>query len=169
MFLICSNAMQYNSPETIYHKQVYCFLVFLFLLNSVVYLLPCWLILYLIILEKARAIQELARKKFEKLRIDLERSEKELKSELKTKPNFLVKKQMKKPLSRTVQEPVGSDFSSGATLATAGDYQSGFVAAQSSGCDRPSNIDGPIEGTSSLVDNTLEKAEELPSGTFSDF
>uniref|UniRef100_A0A2C9W727 Bromo domain-containing protein n=1 Tax=Manihot esculenta TaxID=3983 RepID=A0A2C9W727_MANES len=133
VFLICSNAMQYNSPETIYHKQ-------------------------------ARAIQELARKKFEKLRIDLERSEKELKSELKTKPNFLVKKQMKKPLSRTVQEPVGSDFSSGATLATAGDYQSGFVAAQSSGCDRPSNIDGPIEGTSSLVDNTLEKAEELPSG-----
>ncbi|KAF2285739.1 hypothetical protein GH714_007535 [Hevea brasiliensis] len=133
VFLICSNAMKYNSPETIYHKQ-------------------------------ARAIQELARKKFQKLRIDLERSEKELNSEQKAKPNFLAKKQMKKPLSRTVQEPVGSDFSSGATLATTGDLQNGIVAAQASGCDRPSNIDVPIEGTSSLVDNTMEKAEELSSG-----
>lgn len=25
VFLICSNAMQYNSAETIYHKQVYAF------------------------------------------------------------------------------------------------------------------------------------------------
>ncbi|KAG8658207.1 hypothetical protein MANES_03G131200v8 [Manihot esculenta] len=133
VFLICSNAMQYNSAETIYHKQ-------------------------------ARAIQELARKKFQKLRIDLERSEKELKSEQKTKPNFLAKTQMKKPLSRTMQEPVGSDFSSGATLANTADHQNGFVAAQSTGCDRPSNIDGPIEGTSSVFDNTLEKAEELSSG-----
>ncbi|EEF32463.1 uncharacterized protein LOC8276725 isoform X2 [Ricinus communis] len=150
VFLISSNAMQYNSPETIYHKQ-------------------------------ARAIQELARKKFQKLRIDIERSEKELKSEMKTKPNFLgsekelkseqktkpnflAKKQMKKPMSRAVQEPIGSDFSSGATLATAGDIQNGFVATQASGCDRPTNVDGPVEGNSSLIDNNLDRAEELSSG-----
>ncbi|KDP39146.1 hypothetical protein JCGZ_00903 [Jatropha curcas] len=133
VFLICSNAMQYNSAETIYHKQ-------------------------------ARAIEELARKKFQKLRFDIERSDEEHKSEQKTKPNFLAKKQMKKPLSRTVQEPVGSDFSSGATLATTGDLQNGLIATQASGCDRPSNIDGPIEGNSSLIDNNQEKPEELSSG-----
>lgn len=68
-----------------------------------------------------------------------------------------------------MQEPVGSDFSSGATLANTADHQNGFVAAQSTGCDRPSNIDGPIEGTSSVFDNTLEKAEELSSGILNEF
>lgn len=133
ILLICSNAMQYNAPDTIYHKQ-------------------------------ARSIQELAKKKFERLRIEFERSEKELKSEQKTRSNSLIKKPVKKPFCRTPQEPVGSDFSTGATLATVGDVQNGSNLIQGGGCERPSNADGVVEGNSSLVDTNLEKAEELSSG-----
>ncbi|XVE80409.1 hypothetical protein DITRI_Ditri14bG0137300 [Diplodiscus trichospermus] len=129
VFLICSNAMQYNAPDTIYHKQ-------------------------------ARAIQELAKKKFDKLRIDVERSEKDSRIEQKTKPNFLAKKQTKKPLC----EPVGSDFSSGATLATAGDIQNSSITIQANACERPSHTDVLVEGNSSLADYNLEKTEELSSG-----
>ncbi|KAK9269660.1 hypothetical protein L1049_001438 [Liquidambar formosana] len=133
VFLICTNAMQYNAPDTIYYKQ-------------------------------ARSIQELATKKFQKLRIDIERSEKELKSEQKPRSNSLAKKQIRKLIGRTSQEPVGSDFSSGATLATAGDIQNGLSATQAGGCERPSNTDGIVEGNSSLIENNLDKAEELLSG-----
>ncbi|KDO62747.1 hypothetical protein CISIN_1g002731mg [Citrus sinensis] len=150
VFLICTNAMQYNAPDTVYHKQ-------------------------------ARAIQELAKKKFHRLRAGIERSEKELKpekelnlekelrlekdlkSEPKTKSSILVKKQTKKHFSRTIQEPVGSDFSSGATLATTGDIQNGSVATQAGGCERPTNTDAIVDGNSSLADNNLEKVEELSS------
>ncbi|KAB1215185.1 Bromodomain and PHD finger-containing protein 3 [Morella rubra] len=133
VFLICSNAMQYNAPDTIYHKQ-------------------------------ARTIQDLARKKFEKLRIEIERSEKDLKSEQKTRSNSLVKKPVKKPFCRTSQEPVGSDFSTGATLAGIGDVQNGSNTNQGGGCERPTNTDGVVEGNTSLIDTNLEKAEELSSG-----
>ncbi|XVF77410.1 hypothetical protein PTKIN_Ptkin14bG0040700 [Pterospermum kingtungense] len=133
VFLICSNAMQYNAPDTIYHKQ-------------------------------ARAIQELAKKKFEKLRIDVDRSEKDIKIEQKTKSNLLSKKQTKKPFYRSTQEPVGSDFSSGATLATAGDIQNSSVAIQANACERPSHTDVLVEGNSSHADYNLEKTEELSSG-----
>ncbi|GMN51617.1 hypothetical protein TIFTF001_020776 [Ficus carica] len=132
IFLICSNAMQYNSPETIYHKQ-------------------------------ARAIQELAKKKFEKLKIQYENSEKELKLAQKIKPNSTVKKQIKKPLYRTSQETVGSDFSAGATLATTGDVLNSLNLTQGGGSERPGNNDGPIEGNLSLNDASLEKVEETLS------
>ncbi|XP_042478501.1 uncharacterized protein LOC122059644 [Macadamia integrifolia] len=133
VFLICTNAMQYNAPETIYFKQ-------------------------------ARSIQELARKKFQRLRIDIARTEKELKSEQKTKSNSAMKKPMKKPYCRTVQEPVGSDFSSGATLATMGDICTWSNVTQAGGCEKPNNTDGPVDGNSSLNDNKPEKTEEQQSG-----
>ncbi|XP_022975698.1 uncharacterized protein LOC111475664 [Cucurbita maxima] len=136
VFLICSNAMQYNSPETIYHKQ-------------------------------ARSIQELAKKKFERVRIEVERSEKELKLEQSTKSNSYIKKQPpKKPFFRTLQEPIGSDFSSGATLAAIGDVQNGSNPIHGVNCEIPSNnIDGQVEGSSSFFDTTnQDKAEELFSG-----
>lgn len=114
--------------------------------------------------EKARTIQDLARKKFEKLRIEIERSEKDLKSEQKTRSNSLVKKPVKKPFCRTSQEPVGSDFSTGATLAGIGDVQNGSNTNQGGGCERPTNTDGVVEGNTSLIDTNLEKAEELSSG-----
>ncbi|XP_023523976.1 uncharacterized protein LOC111788062 [Cucurbita pepo subsp. pepo] len=135
VFLICSNAMQYNSPETIYHKQ-------------------------------ARSIQELAKKKFERVRIEVERSEKELKLEQSTKFNSYIKKQPpKKPFFRTFQEPIGSDFSSGATLAGTGDVQNSSNPIHGAHCEVPNNIDGQVEGSSSFLDTTnLDRAEELFSG-----
>ncbi|XP_031114666.1 bromodomain-containing protein 9 [Ipomoea triloba] len=130
VLLICSNAMQYNAPDTIYYKQ-------------------------------ARSIQELATKKFQKLRSRAEHTEKEVKSDQKPKSSAVVKKLIKKPIGR-MQEPVGSDFSSGATLANAG----GGIQSGSNACPgtsgRPGSIDWPIEGNSFLTDN-LDK-EELHSG-----
>ncbi|KAK7320375.1 hypothetical protein VNO77_29792 [Canavalia gladiata] len=133
VFLICSNAMQYNAAETIYHKQ-------------------------------ARSIQELARKKFEKLRIDFERSQSELKSDQKTRTNSLVKKLAKKPLGNTSQEPVGSDFSSGATLATIGELLPTSHPMQGVICERPGNVDGLMEGNAFLIDANQEKADDYLSG-----
>ncbi|GMP52434.1 hypothetical protein CsSME_00018247 [Camellia sinensis var. sinensis] len=130
VFLICTNAMQYNSSDTIYHKQALC-------------------------------IQELAKRKFQRLRTETEHDEKELKSEQKTRPNSLAKKPIKPPMSRTAQEPVGSDFSSGATLATAGDFQSCSNATPAGGFERLANVEGPVEGNTSLIDNNVDKAEDL--------
>ncbi|CAL5335695.1 unnamed protein product [Camellia sinensis] len=130
VFLICTNAMQYNSSDTIYHKQALC-------------------------------IQELAKRKFQRLRTETEHDEKELKSEQKTRPNSLAKKPVKPPMSRTAQEPVGSDFSSGATLATAGDFQSCSNATPAGGFERLANVEGPVEGNTSLIDNNVDKAEDL--------
>lgn len=111
--------------------------------------------------KQARTIQELAQRKFLKVRIDFDRSEKELKPAQKIISNSLPKKQMRKSVGRTSQEPVGSDFSSGATLATVGDVQNSQNVTQAGGGDKPSNIDGHVEGNSSLVENNLEKAELL--------
>ncbi|KAG8365091.1 hypothetical protein BUALT_Bualt18G0068100 [Buddleja alternifolia] len=133
VFLICSNAMQYNSPDTVYHKQ-------------------------------ARTIQELAKRKFHKIRMNVERSEKEIKSEQKIRSNPILKKQIKRSVSRTVQEPLGSDFSSGATLATPGDIQNVTNAPQTVVSDKPANIDGLVEGNPFLNDHNLDKAEEFLPG-----
>lgn len=83
----------------------------------------------------------------------------------KLKTNFLVKKPTKKPLCRTSQETVGSDFSSGATLATAADVHNSSNPTQAGGYERPGNTDGPVEGNLSLNDANVEKAEEMLSGT----
>ncbi|KAL3503525.1 hypothetical protein ACH5RR_037974 [Cinchona calisaya] len=132
VFLICSNAMQYNAPDTIYHKQ-------------------------------ARSIQELAKKKFQKIRLGIERSE-ELKSEQKTGLSSVVKKPIRKPISRTLQDSVGSDFSSGATLATTGDFQNGSSIVQAFGSERASSVDRLVEGGPPLIDNNIDKAEESLPG-----
>ncbi|KAL7217935.1 hypothetical protein ACSBR2_011207 [Camellia fascicularis] len=109
---------------------------------------------------EALCIQELAKRKFQRLRTETEHDEKELKSEQKTRPNSLAKKPIKPPMSRTAQEPVGSDFSSGATLATAGDFQSSN-ATPAGGFERLANVEGPVEGNTSLIDNNADKAEDL--------
>nr|GMC53464.1 bromodomain-containing protein DDB_G0270170 isoform X2 [Ipomoea batatas] len=127
VFLICSNAMQYNAPDTIYYKQ-------------------------------ARTIQDLAEKKFQKLRINFERTE-NTKSEQKPKSSTAVKKVMKKPIGWMVQKPVGSDFFSGATLATAGDIRNGSNAFHLGNSERPSSIDRLIERNSSAIDNNMDKEE----------
>ncbi|CAI8584578.1 unnamed protein product [Vicia faba] len=133
VFLICSNAMQYNSSDTIYHKQ-------------------------------ARSIQELARKKFEKLRINLERTQSEQKSEQKTRSNSLGKNQAKRPLGYASQEPVASDLFSGATLATTGDVPPISHPMQGILSERPGNIDGLVAGNAFFIDANQEKAEDFMSG-----
>lgn len=126
-------------------------------------------------IEKARAIEELGRKKFSKLKIKFQRSEKELKSEReariqfeshekdpkseqKTKSNYLVKKQVKKPVSRSLQEAVGSDLYVGATCATPGDVESGSATKKLGVSDGPN--DGPADSSALLAENILEKAGE---------
>lgn len=94
-----------------------------------------------------------------------------MKLEQSTKSNSYPKKQpQKKPFYRTLQEPIGSDFSSGATLAATGDVQNSSNPIQGVNCELPSNIDGQVEGSSSLLDITnQDKAEELFSGIFEEF
>lgn len=133
IFLICSNAMQYNSSDTIYHKQ-------------------------------ARTIQELATKKFEKLRINYDRSEKDVKVEQKTKYGSVVRKQIKKPMVQMFQETVGSDFSSGANLAAAGDNHYLNNTSLAGVSEKSYAVDGLAEGNSSLIDQNVDKAEESLSG-----
>ncbi|KAJ8625656.1 hypothetical protein MRB53_034186 [Persea americana] len=87
VFLISSNAMRYNAPDTIYFRQ-------------------------------ARSIQELAKKDFENLRQDSEDNEPEMKTVRRGRPPG---KSSIKRLGRPPFERAGSDFSSDATLANAGD------------------------------------------------
>lgn len=112
---------------------------------------------------KARNIQELAKKKFEKIRKSIDRTE-ELKSDQKMRSNSVLKKPMKKPISRTLQDPVGSDFSSGATLATAGDFQNAPSSAPVGGSERAGSVDRLLEG--SLADNNADKPEESIPGMY---
>ncbi|KAL2944594.1 Bromodomain and PHD finger-containing protein 3 [Bienertia sinuspersici] len=124
---------------------------------------------------EARAIKELGEKKFQRLRMQIERSEKEPKSEpkceIKLEPKSeqkersypLIKKQTKKLLYRGTQESLGTDFSSGATLATL-DVPNTCGTDHASSYERPSNNDGPVESISLVPDNNLEKAEDAHTG-----
>ncbi|KAK4439784.1 Bromodomain-containing protein 9 [Sesamum alatum] len=133
VFLICSNAMQYNAPDTIYHKQ-------------------------------ARSIKELAIKKFHKIRLNAECSEKDVKPDQKMRSSSTLKRQIKRCESRTVQESLSSDFSSGATHATTVDIRNSSDALHAVGCERPGNNDVLAEGNHVLNDNNLYKGEESQPG-----
>ncbi|KAL0443361.1 UNVERIFIED_CONTAM: hypothetical protein Slati_2058800 [Sesamum latifolium] len=133
VFLICSNAMQYNAPDTIYHKQ-------------------------------ARSIKELAIKEFHKIRLNAECSEKDVKPDQKMRSSSTLIRQIKRSVSRTVQESLSSDFSSGATHATTVDIHNASDALQSVGCERPGNSDVLAEGNHLSNDNNLYKGEESLPG-----
>lgn len=113
---------------------------------------------------QARSIQELARKKFEKLRINIERTQSEQKSEQKTRSNSLGKNLAKRPLGYASQEPVASDFFSGATLATTGNVLPISHPMQGTLSERPSNIDGLVAGNAFFIDANQEKAEDFMLG-----
>lgn len=135
VLLISTNAMRYNASDTIYYKQ-------------------------------ARAIQELARKKFQGLRFDPEGIEGELRLASKAKYGFSSKKLTRKPgIGRSQFEPAGSDFSSGATLATGGDHAIRSSAPMQDStktwkAEKPANIFGNSDGMGFLVESNSEKAEE---------
>lgn len=84
--------------------------------------------------------------------------------EPKAGSNYLVKKQQKKPLAHASQEPVGSDFSSGATLATIAGVHPTSHPMQGGRCEKPGNIDGILEGNAFWIDANQEKAEDVFSG-----
>lgn len=105
----------------------------------------------------------MGKRKFEKARIKIKRAEKELKTDEKVKPINSVKKQVRQqPFSRNGLEPVGSDFSSGANLAS-GATLNEPVSIQTGGIEKHSYTDVLVERNTSLVDS-LEKAEDLSSG-----
>ncbi|KAI3673811.1 hypothetical protein L6452_39941 [Arctium lappa] len=120
VFLLCRNAMQYNAPDTIYYKQ-------------------------------ASSIQEQAKLRFQRLRANGDRSEIELKVEQKTTPSFsLPKKQLKKSVVQTPQDPVGSEtFPNGSSGPTPVRLNSGEV---------------PIAENSSLAENNIDKEQEVLPG-----
>ncbi|KAK1279256.1 Transcription factor GTE12 [Acorus gramineus] len=120
VFLICTNAMQYNAPHTIYFKQ-------------------------------ARSIQELAKKKFEKLRADVESIETEHKSEQKNESTPAPIKPIEKSTCRIALEPLGFDFSAGAVLASPEDMHTTQAA----------DVNGVIEGNSFLDEVKSEKLEDI--------
>lgn len=64
-----------------------------------------------------------------------------------------------------VQESPSSDFSSGATLATAFDIHNATYFRQP-GCVRPGNTDVLVEGYSFLNYNNLDNGEESLLGNF---
>ncbi|KAI3717900.1 hypothetical protein L1987_69812 [Smallanthus sonchifolius] len=132
VFLICTNAMQYNAPDTIYYNQ-------------------------------ASSIQEQAKLKFQRLRVNFDRSEVELIADHKFTPSFSPpKKQIKKSVARTTPDPdpVGSETSSGAAI-RAVKFPNGSSAQTPV---KPNSGEVQIAGNSSLDDNNLEKDQELLPG-----
>ncbi|KAG9159989.1 hypothetical protein Leryth_005729 [Lithospermum erythrorhizon] len=159
VFLLCSNAMQYNEPDTIYHKQ-------------------------------ARSIQDLAKRKFHKLRIDNERLENQtksdmkpepvsvfkkqirrqtslenqIKSDMKPEPVSVFKKQIRRQTSRTLQEPNGSDFSAGANPLSVIHTQNGSNLMQAGMIGTSSNLDVLVEGNHFVIDTSVDKLGESLAG-----
>lgn len=103
----------------------------------------------------------MARQKFQKLRVDGKRAETAGKFEEKINFNTHEKKPLMKSLSRTGQEPLGSDISSAATLASTGDAGTALGTAQANGVDAPVILNGFADGSSSLGESKSEKADEL--------
>ncbi|KAG8369286.1 hypothetical protein BUALT_Bualt15G0135600 [Buddleja alternifolia] len=96
VFLICSNAMQYNAPDTVYHRQ-------------------------------ARSIQDIAKRDFENLRHEGDDGEPQPKVVRRGRPPS--SKNQKKPLEKTFEtspvDRVGTELSSGVTLASGEDKATG--------------------------------------------
>ncbi|KAL3597767.1 hypothetical protein D5086_009404 [Populus alba] len=123
VFLICTNAMQYNAPDTIYFRQ-------------------------------ARSIQELARKNFENLRQDTDDNEAEHKVVKRGRPPS---ENLKKSPGRPSLDPAGSEFPSGATLATGGENR---PSEKPGFADSSEQFHGSRNEAYSLTDNRFERHDE---------
>lgn len=105
---------------------------------------------------QARAIQELARKKFDKLKAD------EIKSVQKTRSASITEKPVKKHLV-SVQEHVVSDFSSGATVAAPKDACASSNVSQDGGVEKlvNGNIIAPsADGNCVATEKQMDKMED---------
>jgi bromodomain-containing protein 7/9 len=132
VFLICKNAMKYNAPDTVYHKQ-------------------------------ALSIQELAKKKFERVKCEIRDSEKELKSEHKPMPNSLPAKQMKKPIKRIVHERAGSDFTRDPTP-PAVDTRNIPSAPRAAESVKPALVDDFVESDAPFLGVNSKKGDDEQEG-----
>ncbi|KAI0527375.1 hypothetical protein KFK09_002975 [Dendrobium nobile] len=132
VLLICSNAMQYNAPDTVYFRQ-------------------------------ACAIQDLARKKFQRVRENVKHKETE-QTEHRSKEKASLTP-MEKKITRTLRsdkiqhkavvEPIVSDISSGATLASAGDTSTGLSTVN--GVEKFVAVNELLDASSSLEGSKQEK------------
>ncbi|PKA46706.1 hypothetical protein AXF42_Ash019689 [Apostasia shenzhenica] len=127
VFLICSNAMQYNAPDTIYFRQ-------------------------------ARAIQDVARRKFQDIRDSMKCSETEQRYEEQDKLKSIEKK-TPPTLCKPVPEPLVSDISSGATPASAAETCTAPSAVI--GVEKSGTISGVLDGNSSLGESKQEKTDDF--------
>ncbi|MQM04882.1 hypothetical protein Taro_037686 [Colocasia esculenta] len=126
VFLVCTNAMQYNAPDTIYFRQ-------------------------------ARSIQDLATKKFQKIRFD---NQDALRSEQKIRSNSVTTKLGKRSLGKSAHTPGGSDVSLPATcISTEDASSSGHKAEQAYPIGQPVSVNGVIDD-SLTCENKSEKGDE---------
>lgn len=104
---------------------------------------------------QARTIQELARKKFDKLKAD------EIKSVQKTRSASITEKPVKKYLV-SVQEHVVSDFSSGATVAAPKDACASSNVSQDGGVEKlvNGNVITPADGNFVATEKQMDKMED---------
>ncbi|CAK7329082.1 unnamed protein product [Dovyalis caffra] len=130
VFLICTNAMQYNAPDTIYFRQ-------------------------------ARSIQELAKKNFENLRQDSDDNEAEPKAVRRGRPPS---ENLKKSPGRPSLDLAGSEFPSGATLATGGENR---PAEKSSFADSSGQFHGSRNEAYLLTERNDETAGSVLKGKHS--
>ncbi|XP_008808423.2 uncharacterized protein LOC103720485 isoform X2 [Phoenix dactylifera] len=110
---------------------------------------------------EARTIQDMAGQKFQKLRVDGKCAETAGKSDEKINFSPIEKKPLMKSLSRTAQEPLGSDISSAATIVSTGDAGTALSTAQANGVEASVILNGFADGNSSLGESKSEKADEL--------
>ncbi|KAJ0966176.1 hypothetical protein J5N97_027314 [Dioscorea zingiberensis] len=140
VFLICSNAMQYNAPDTIYFRQARS------------------------IQEMARKkFQTLRTDGAQKMQTFCgpASSVTERKFEEKINSNSCEKKLIKKPVCIPSKERLGSDISSGATLPLAQDTFTVQKTAHISGTKKSSNVNRSLDGSPPLVESKSEKADEI--------
>ncbi|XP_020596755.1 uncharacterized protein LOC110036615 [Phalaenopsis equestris] len=133
VFLICSNAMQYNAPDTVYFRQ-------------------------------ACAIQELARSKFQFVRenvkhTETQRTEQRAKEKVRLTP--MVKRTPRTSCAPKIQykavvEPIVSDISSGATIASAGDTSTGLSTVN--GIEKSVAVNELLDASSSLEGSKQDKS-----------
>ncbi|WOL15159.1 hypothetical protein Cni_G23940 [Canna indica] len=140
VFLICSNAMQYNAPDTIYFRQARS------------------------MQDIGRKEFQKLRTDGKIVATDSKTaSEGHRKNhcEEKVKANPIEKKPLQKSLPRVVQESFVSDISSATTLASGGDACTVLSTMEANGAEPATTSNGLADGSSSLGESKSEKVDDL--------
>ena len=111
--------------------------------------------------QKARSMQDIGRKEFQKLRIEGKCMETYSKCEEKTVFNPIEKKLLQMCPPRVAQENFVSDISSATTIASGGEPCTGLSTAEASGVDPATTSNGLADGSCSLGESKSEKVDDL--------